>query len=340
MTETAASTKRRKIAQKFALFVSVFFLCFGILEVVLRLSGYGNLEVYDPDPILYWRLKPNQDCYTKVNHKPVHINSHGTRGAEFSIEKPANTIRILSLGDSRTFGWGLAENETYSAVLKGLLQKQYLAGTKVEVINAGVNAWSYPQMGLYFRNTGLSYKPDIVILAEANQWTQFSEKNPPEFVRQFMRRVRLKNLLRRCAIYHYAIELKLKAFYERHRTKFIPVDAAQDELFKAQQQSNPEGVFRDAIDELCRLAKEHTIRPVLLYLPAVDEASAPNTPLILKVKREISEKRHVPLLDFSAEVQKAGNSLYLEGDPVHFNASGNALIATRLFELVKPFVPQ
>src|SRR5439155_10933389 len=109
-------------------------------------------------------------------------------------------------------------------------------------------------MMVYFRDTALRYQPDIVILAEANLWTQFSEKNSPEFVRQFMSRVRLKNFLRRFALYHYVVEVKLKAFYERHRTKFIPVDPRQDTLFKEQQQGDPDSVFRVAIEELCVLA--------------------------------------------------------------------------------------
>ena len=97
----------KRLLQNLALSCVTFFLCVAALEIVLRLAGYGNLEIYEPDAKLYWKLKPNQDCFTKIDHKPVHINSHGTRGAEFTVEKPANTFRILSLGDSRTFGWGL-----------------------------------------------------------------------------------------------------------------------------------------------------------------------------------------------------------------------------------------
>lgn len=177
--------------QNFALALGTFLLCVTALEVALRLNGYGNLEIYEPDPKLYWKLKPNQGCYTKIDHKPVHINSHGTRGPDFETAKPVNTIRILSLGDSRTFGWGLAQEETYSGRLQQLLQQQRGRMRNVEVINAGVNAWSYAQMLVYFRDTALPYKPDVVILAEANLWTQFSETNSPGFVKKFMWRVRL-----------------------------------------------------------------------------------------------------------------------------------------------------
>ena len=333
------STSRRRwkrLAQNLALSVGVLLFCAGALELILRLSGYGNVEIYEADPALYWKLKPNQDCYTKIDHKPVHINSHGTRGPEFETRKPANTTRILSLGDSRTFGWGLAQAETYSGVLQGLLQKQAAPGQTIEFINAGVNGWSYPQMLVYFRDTALEYQPDIVILAEANLWTQFSEKNSAEFVKKFMARVRLKNFLRRFATYHFVVEVKLKDFYERHRTKFIPVDPQQDALFKEQQQADPDALFRRAIEDLCRLAQERGVKPVLLYLPSLEEANATNPPPVLKVKRGISRQLDLPLVDITPDVQTAGKGLYLEADPVHFNRAGNAMIARRLFETLSP----
>src|SRR5467141_728049 len=127
----------QRLAQNLALSLGVFLLCAGGFELLLRLNGYGNLEIYESDPVLYWKLKANQNCYTKVDHKPVHINSHGTRGTEFQTTKPPNTIRVLCLGDSRTFGWGLSEPETYSGVLERLLQAHFSAAKRIEVINAG-----------------------------------------------------------------------------------------------------------------------------------------------------------------------------------------------------------
>ena len=310
------------------------------LEVLLRLNGYGNLEIYQPDPVLYWKLKPNQDCYTKIDLRPVHINSLGTRGPEFQAVKPPDTIRILSLGDSRTFGWGLREAETYSTRLQQLLQQEIGAAKQVQVINAGVNAWSYPQMLAYFRDTALSYRPDVVIVAEANLWTQFSEHNSPEFVKKFMSRVRLKNFLRRFATYHYFVEIKLKAFYERHRTRFIPVDPSRDTLFKEQQQADPDAVFRSALQDIVNLAKTNRVQPVLLYLPTEDERITTNasSSRILRVKGDLSRGNDIPLVDVSREVRAETNSVYLEGDPVHFNARGNELIARQLFRTLLPLV--
>jgi lysophospholipase L1-like esterase len=331
--QTAAPKSRRKqLLQNLALSGIVFFLCVAGFEIALRICGYGNLEIYQPDPTLYWRLKPNQDCYTKISHQPVHVNSQGTRGPEFQIEKPAGTIRILSLGDSRTFGWGLADDETYSRRLEQLLQSYVGTGKKVEVINAGVNAWSYPQMLVYFRDFGLKYQPDFVVLAEANLWTQFSEKNSPEFVRQFMWRVRLKNFLRHFAIYHFVVEVQLQSFYERERSKFIPIDPKQDPLFKAQQQSDPTAVFRDAIEGVCRVAQTNHVQPVLLYLPTVNDLTATNRAAVFEVKQAAAKKFGVPLVDLTADLKPAGKKLYLDADPVHLDPQGNAIVAQRLFE--------
>lgn len=328
----APKSRWKRLLQNLALSFATFFLCVATLEIILRLAGYGNLEIYEPDPKLYWKLKPNQDCFTKIDHKLVHINSHGTRGADFATEKPADTIRILSLGDSRTFGWGLTEAETYSDRLQKLLQKNSGNAKRVEVINAGVNAWSYSQMFVYFRDTGLAYKPDVVIIGEANLWTQFSENSSPEFVKKLMWRVRFKNFLRRFAIYHYIVEVKLEGVYEHMREKFIPVDPARDTLFKEEQQNDPDAVFHDAIEGVCRLAQTNGVKPVLLYMPWATELNVTNAPTSLKVKRAVRDQLDVPLVDMTMDLRPGGNALYLEADPVHLDAQGNAMVAERLFE--------
>ncbi|MFN3408743.1 MAG: SGNH/GDSL hydrolase family protein [Limisphaerales bacterium] len=331
-------SRRKRLAQNLALSGFVFVLCFVVLELVLRIAGYGNLEIYAPDEKLFWRLKPNQQCFTKVNRKPVRVNSHGTRGPEFPVEKPPGTIRILSLGDSRTFGWGLSEAETYSGRLQAVLQERLGNSARVEVINAGVNAWSYPQMLVYFRERGLAFSPDVVVLADANLWTQFSEQSSPEFVRSFLRRVWLKNFLRRFATYHYFIEIKLRDYYERHRSKFIPVDPKQDTLFKDQQQADPDAVFRDAIENLCRLAQSNGVVPVLVNLPIEGDWTLADTPAPLRAKRLVAERLGVTLVDLTPEIKASGAALYLEADPVHFNAQGNEIIAARLAEVILPLL--
>jgi lysophospholipase L1-like esterase len=326
-----SSPRLKRIIQNLALMCGTFALCFVLLEIALRVAGYGNVEIYEPDPVLYWKLKANQNCYTKIDHKPVHINSRGTRGPEFAIPKPAGTLRLLSLGDSKTFGWGLAEPETYAGRLQTLFQEHLGSKRHVEVINAGVNAYSYSQMHAFFRDAGLKYQPDLLLIGDANLWTQFSDNNSPEFVQAFMRRVRLKNFLRRFALYHYVVEYQLKEVYERTRSRFIPVDPKSDTLFKEQQQKDPDAFFRRHVEALCSLALSNSVQPVLLYIPTLDALSSTNENAVLRAKRTVSDQLRVPLIDFSPELRARAKDLYLEADPVHLNAPGNEILARQLF---------
>jgi hypothetical protein len=340
-SERVKSPRLKRFLQNGALCVVTLGLCFVGFEVALRLAGYGNVEIYEADPVLYWKLKPRQNCYTKVDHKPVHINSHGTRGPEFAVAKPRDTIRIVSLGDSKTFGWGLAESETYSGVLERLLQEKAGPGRRIEVINAGVNAYSYPQMQAYFKHVALTYSPDIVILGDANLWTQFSDANSPEFVKKFMMRVRLKNFLRRFAMYHYVVEVKLKEVYERQRTRFIPVDPKQDTLFREQQAKDPDAFFRKSIEELCRVAITNGVKPVLLYMPTLTSLKqSGETNNVCRAKLLISQALNVPFVDTTPVLATKPEEWYLEADPVHFNVAGSQIIARTLFETVeKTLIP-
>ena len=100
--------RRNNLLKNLALSVASALVCIVVIEAGLRLMGYGNLEIYEPDPVLLWKLKPNQNCFTKVSHKPVHVNSHGTRSPEFQEAKPASTIQRTMVSTLRPSRPGLS----------------------------------------------------------------------------------------------------------------------------------------------------------------------------------------------------------------------------------------
>lgn len=65
----------------------------------------------------------------------ARISSQGLRNAEVIVPKPPDTFRILAVGDSFTFGWGV---DLPLAWLKLVEQSMSLPGQKIEVINAGL----------------------------------------------------------------------------------------------------------------------------------------------------------------------------------------------------------
>lgn len=154
----AARGLRRKQLIVSALTVA---LCFAAAEVALRSAPYEELE-FEADPELYWKLVPNQRGFMWLaggtRRSPIaRINALGLRGRDVE-EKTTGALRILILGDSYTFGSGVADDETFSAVLERQL------GEPVEVINAGVPGYGIFQFVELFRRLGPALRPDIVIV--------------------------------------------------------------------------------------------------------------------------------------------------------------------------------
>ncbi len=84
------------------------------------------------------------------------INSKGLRDDESSYSKPGHVFRIVTLGDSRTFGFGVPIEKHFSRLLEGYF-------VDVEVINMGVNGFGVDQELLYLSSEGLRYEPDLVL---------------------------------------------------------------------------------------------------------------------------------------------------------------------------------
>lgn len=114
-----------------------------------------------PHEELFWTLKPNTIA-KEANDVTVHINAQGFRGKNLE-PKQANEYRILSLGESTTFGAGVEDNETYSYLL-GEYLSDTLNDTYVNVLNCGFSAYSSFQGVKYLELYGLSYQPDMVLV--------------------------------------------------------------------------------------------------------------------------------------------------------------------------------
>jgi len=75
-------------------------------------------------------------------------------------------------------------------------------------------------------------------------------------------------------------------------------------------------------------------------LPTLSDMAGTNEPATLRIKRDLSRKLNIPLIDPSSLLRPQTKDLYLEADPVHFNSRGNEIIARQLAETVTPFATQ
>ena len=93
----------------------------------------------------------------------VKINSQGYRNKEISITPPQGVTRIMMLGDSLTFGWGVPSDETVSSRLEDLLNNSR-KDKSFEVINTGIGNTNTEMQVASFLDKGVLFSPDIVVL--------------------------------------------------------------------------------------------------------------------------------------------------------------------------------
>jgi hypothetical protein len=115
----------------------------------------------EPDPLIGYRYIPG----TRMSlprpgggHYEIAVNREGIRSdREFAFEKPANTTRIIVLGDSMAAGQFVSNTQRFSETLERRRQG-------LEVINLALEGSGTDQQVLLYEHVGLKFEHDIVIL--------------------------------------------------------------------------------------------------------------------------------------------------------------------------------
>jgi lysophospholipase L1-like esterase len=127
-------------------------------QEVFDLTG---LHEFRPDR--EWLYGPRPGIETELFGTHYRINTDGFRGPRHPRSRPPGGLRILVLGDSIAFGFGVREEETFPRVLETLLAKIATEGT-VEVINLGVGGYNTWNEARLLEDIGVEYQPDLVMV--------------------------------------------------------------------------------------------------------------------------------------------------------------------------------
>jgi len=152
--------RRRSQRAALAIAASVLALLLGeALWRAFRTSAYGpttNPAYVLPDPELGWRYRP----LARARHRSddfdvtIAINAQGFRDEPFGA--PTGRPRIVALGDSLTFGWGVEAEQGFTTRLEEL--------TGAEVLNLGVSGYGTDQELLLWERVGRGLAPRVVLL--------------------------------------------------------------------------------------------------------------------------------------------------------------------------------
>lgn len=316
---------KSSIKQNIIISISSVFVLLIIMEIILRIVGYGNVETYLPDQQLIWRLTPNQKTYTKFGKKPVYINSVGLRDREFEKTKPTGTFRVLVLGNSCTYGWGVGQEDTYSKILEKQLSNNY-PSKKVEVINGGVTGYSIAQELEYLKSDGKEWTPDMVLISHTfNEGKRVNPRSPQDLKDQVFFSMRLKNFLRNIALYHFVVEYNFSSQYVKLARKVTedPTWIA-DDAFK---------IYQEDLQSIINVVKQMNAKPVFLITVTKNQINADSVRYSKHqmAMKGIAEENQISVVDFMLPFrEQKEKDLYVDGG--HPTEIGHKIMADEIFK--------
>jgi lysophospholipase L1-like esterase len=267
------------------------------------------------DPDLLWSWMPQACAICRIDGKTdFHFNSLGYRGPIFKKEKPSDKLRIVCMGDSGTMGWKVQDDETYCALLPGLLEKD---GIKAETINAGVFGYTSHQGLNQLRKRIAALRPDIITICynwndHAGAIQMFGSGGKP-WEKGVQKPDRDLPSTKRMGVLVTLSHLRIFQFLENAilKAEASSVPAVEDEdTMSADLHSKirrvPPEHYKDNLRTMIQVARANKITPVLLT-----QSFNPKQGPRRNIHREIQKKYNEMII----EVAKGENVLYVDPTP-------------------------
>jgi lysophospholipase L1-like esterase len=316
--------------------------------------------MYQTDPELGFVHVPAQAGW--LDDGFATINALGLRGTLPMDPRRPGSVRILAVGDSTTFGWGVGDAETYTYQLQDRLTSAF-PGRGVEVVNGGVVSYDLEQTAVLLRRLAPAVHPDIVLIglfwndlpyqhvSPDGEPQSASSAAPPSpgsdaqkpVARRTFRMAnepsRLNRILRASRFLFVLRHTWLGAM----ASSDVAANQVQWEmaLLEGRQSRSIDDAWRQLEATLAGIASAAAARGfaagvLIVPIRAQVEASYPDAEYQSRV-RAIAASLGLfvvdPLPRFVEHPDRA--SLFIPYDRMHFSARGNALLADAAFEALR-----
>lgn len=161
---------------------------------VLGVSDVATIDksvVQEPhidDLKYYWEYEPNtvvvdERDWLPNNSATYSINNDGFNDLNnYDVGKPQNTFRIITLGDSFTFGHYVNTEDNWTEKLESMLnsQESFCPNKNYEVLNLGMPGHDVQYIVQVYKDIGQKYNSDLIIWFEnGTGFTRFNELLQP-----------------------------------------------------------------------------------------------------------------------------------------------------------------
>lgn len=266
------------------------------------------------DPVLIWR--PKSGSFSPYGPE-------GFRGRSVSAEKPTGTTRIVTIGDSNTFGWVEDADANWPAQLQRLLRS---SDPEADVLNAGV--WGYTSFqGLRRFKEIIPFHPDIVIVSfGANDAHQVIVPDRA-YVDSYVRSKRLEKITSKLRVGQAVVGAWDQLAQLSRRRAGLSARVSVDE-------------YKANLREIIALARTNRASVVLLTRPFIGTTTDPkwwktHAPAYVSATLEVGRAENVPVIDVYSEFRHQPQFF---DDESHFNVEGHRTAAAYIYERIRPLV--
>jgi lysophospholipase L1-like esterase len=246
---------------------------------------------------------------------------------------------VICLGDSITFGYGVADETPYPRQLELLLSRD---GEKYEVVNGGVQRYSTYQEIDQLKQYGLPLNPKIVVLGvyindmgirpATESYTEEYENEREQVATSFRNRFPWVYLM-----------AKNSALIELFRLKVLNRKSGGSTVRKLEgrltdRDEEAWSSFRTEVSDFHRIAQDHDFRTLVVTIPSRYQIvnDLPNSVYPRRVIA-ICEELGLENIDFVNAFQKSlhsGTDPYLAWDN-HLSPDGHRIVAEGIHQWVK-----
>jgi lysophospholipase L1-like esterase len=304
--------------------------------------------IFEGDPLLLWRLKPNLDHavwdFTVLSTNSDHLRSE--QSSRSLGPKPPGTIRIVCLGDSVTFGYRVpvvwpdrpTEYDPDWLPYPMLLEKHLRAanpGRNIEVITMAVPGYTSHQGLAWLRHDIARLQPDLLTVSFG--WNDASSSDVPDrdAIRTNWYAVGVRWLIDHSQAFAHATRwLRAREALKRQAESKTGPQTRPRPVARVSQQE-----YLDNMLAIVDLAGQRRTATIIIAAPYRDHSSeAPEADLMLQYRVALGStmrQRGVPFLEIRELTEEAypANEGWF-GERIHPNHMGHRLIASELVKLI------
>lgn len=294
-------------------------------------EGIGPGVSLEPDPELLFRSRPGTSRSEQIQ---VEVNDLGMRGGV--VPPPGVAPRVMFLGDSSVFGWGVPRDEAFPWATGRRLGRD---GQPVVTLNAGTPGYSSAQSRFQLEKLGKTLAPDVVVIASL--WSDMMRTGwrDRELFERFGSPAHAQALRRQETLASSALFVLLRARVLSLRpvpeNQFVLWDTVIGGKDGAGATRATAADHRANLEAMADTAESLGARPIFLILPANRLGEHPPDEVLLPYQdnhREVAAARGALCVDMDTRWREHGDATLSRWfmDRVHPSAEGHADIADAL----------